>query len=233
MKHIKSPIDIENVKSKVIECIPIRKYINNVLFKNRNSIYRNIVRLCSTKKNNSFNVRNEFNDFVIKPLYYKGGWPKEDSKGIIENLGYSLGKIVYYLKFFKFDVELQNELNKVGIKEIIIDESKFDSEFKLNNPTAEINKDLIIKEIYNLLQLQKEICINADTIKIDAYDDLPYNIKKNKDNPSGLDANTFSELVKKQLVNNKEKVRQTLNDKGTITKNIVDVKDSYYNNIIK
>lgn len=233
MKKIKSPIDINIVKEKVTKCVPVRKYINNILFKERNSFYRNIVRFCSTNKEARGNLRTEINEYIVRPLYYTGGWPKEDSKGIIEDLAFDLGRIVYYLKFFGFDDELKNELSKVGVKDVIIDESLYDGQFKINNPTAEVNKNQIAKEIYNLLNIQKEICYHADLIKVDAYKELPQHIKKSKDNPTGIDDETFSDIVKKQLIENKEKCRERINEKTTINKNFIDTQEVYYNNLIK
>lgn len=231
--NLKSPIDIKSVKDKVDECVPIRKYINNVLFKQRNEIYRKIVRFCSTNKEQRGTLRNEINDFVIKPLYYKGGWPFPNSRGVIEALAEDIGKVVYYLKLFGFEDELNTELNRVGIESINLIHSKFDSEFKINNPTAELNKEQIKKEIINLLSLQQEICETADLIKVSAYKQLPNHIKKSKMNPSGIDDETFSELVKKQLVEDKKKTLENFTEKAIIGKNFIDTKEVYYNNIVK
>ena len=156
-----------------------------------------------------------------------------NSRGVIEALAEDIGKVVYYLKLFGFEDELNTELNRVGIESIILIHSKFESEFKINNPTAELNKEQIKKEIINLLSLQQEICETANLIKVNAYKELPNHIKTTKMNPSGIDDETFSELVKKQLVEDKKKVLENFTEKAIIGKNFIDTKEVYYNNIVK
>ena len=163
-----SKIDVPVVSDKVKECIPIRKHISQVLRKDMNEQIKRIIKLSSCSKERIPDFKYGFIDLVRKAVHYRGGWPTENSRGVIQSKAEDLAKLVVFLKAAGYESLINEELEKAGITKIEV------SNIVLSNMLAECptffeNNKKIHDCFEKIDAIQTEICQMADSIKIDAF----------------------------------------------------------------
>ncbi len=144
-----------------------------------------------------FNEKPKFFKFVKDALYYKGGYPKEDSPARLDVFVENFAKLYLYYAKLGLTKEIDEKLNLYGLKTNLIEEitnEDYDvskesfSEFSklwyeiFNDKNIPSKTDIPTKsnEILKILvdeglSLQSTICQLADTIKIDDANEVEQN----------------------------------------------------------
>lgn len=227
MKKFTSKIDVPEVKGKVDECVPIRTHINKILWKQMKDEMHKIVKLSGCEKKQQRSLMN-FAYVVRRAIYYRGGWPFSTSRGVIQSKAEDLAGIVVFLKATGYEDLLTEVLEDAGITNIEVDDKIFKN--VLNSPGMEKNREEIHECFDNTMLIQREICQAADSINIEAFNTLSPEITKSKENPTGLSAVDFSELVCKTAAN---KSKEPIVENIMVTKTSRDNYGVYVNNLLK
>jgi len=172
--------------------------------------------------------------WVKDMLYYKGGWPSENTPPKLQTSIKKIASISKILKYLDLDDELNTYCEQYGIEINVLaplDETVFNKDkcinslIKLNLFTSEIIeriKTLNVKEIMKILitngvELQAVICARADDIK----ENIGYNVKNDCD----IEKNIFSSIVNIKNIHNENTQLGTKQINNNLNK-ISQIKDS-------
>ena len=194
------------------KAIVIRKHLNRVLHKRMNNLKKSFNNLIDNEEVFDKNNFSKLKDSI----YYLGGYPSDKSLGKIESHAKYLSMISYYLIQLDNKEFLYKILNECGIKEITFTDEFIDTNKNIINQN---NKEKLKEILNDAVILQSEICQTADQIKIDLFEELPKDIKYDKnDNKIGIKSSKFNKLVS-------NKITKFIKNKRTKLLNNIDVQN--------
>jgi hypothetical protein len=159
---------------EVENCLPIRDTLNSELSGEMRDLRRLFV--------NAFSVEAKEFTFLKDSLYYKGGYPSENSPARLDTLFQKVGVITKWLSFLGLEDEYDKYCKQYGfvvhplLTNTALSDNGFEdrSDFKIlwqdvfgtaNHPSTK--KEILQELVDRGLQLQGTICQEADKIKID------------------------------------------------------------------
>lgn len=147
---------VKNIK----ESAKIRYNLNENLHRQANKIRNKFKQI--------FNFEPRYFTKLKDLHYYRGGWPSENTPPRIETFSKNIIEMIHLYEFLGDD-ELKNILMEGGIE---IKVHGNDEKFKNNS----LNKEQMLSALNNLLlaaiEVQGEICREADKIKIENYEEF-------------------------------------------------------------
>lgn len=201
----------EIVDQKVIESIPYKEFskkLNTEFNKSIITLIEESFDIEKLKKSNSLKKINQLINNTINLVYCTKN--QKASNVFKDKLSYVL-KSILYLKKLGYEDFVNTQLTELGIKEIIFDDAII-SEIKKTIPELKI--DINIKDKIDETLIKKQDYEESEkVITEERFNELPNNVKYNKNNRSGLKANKFNDLIQNKLVNDKEKIRKNLLNK--------------------
>ena len=194
--------EIKNVKiyqEKLDESIEIRKEINEELWTEMKSLSKSFFETTGCTNKEFISVKNH--------LYYKGGYPNENSRARLENTVENFVSLCRILDFLGRTDDLNEYLKTYGLKIEILNPMKKDK-LIINAANKIMNK---------ALELQAIICEKADIIKITNAQEIDeqceiiknhfikevnLNVKKQKGSKTeGIDEKFDKEIISAEKIN--------------------------------
>lgn len=203
---------IEVIDEKIDKATPIRREIKEILSKDLSKLRKNFIKYFTVgldKKSDEYKATQKeyktiFN--ILKDFLYYTKETETETRKYSDQLSVLFYRVAVASKFL-MKLELDDHLQEVLTEQGLMVQAKDDIGLDEDALT-------VIKHMFNqACSIQSQICQNADEIKIEIYNELPEDIKYNKEtNKTGVKNSDFNKFVNLTIKkeDNLEKARKNV-----------------------